>query len=99
MTPECPMNKLQMDPPLGGGTAPRLVARATRVASPPTPWTWVIHEEGCPEPIRSSTRRYRSAEDAWAVGQALLSRLPKSAVKAPAPAQQETSPDPDPALE
>ena len=75
------MNKLQMDPSFGGGTAPRLVVSAARVARPPTPWTWMIHEEGCPEPVRSSTRLYRSAEDAWTVGKAVLERLPKSVAK------------------
>ena len=74
------MNKLQMDPPLGGGARPRFFVRAQRVARPPTPWTWAICEEGRAEPLRCSARLYRSAEDAWAVGHAMLDRLPKSVV-------------------
>jgi hypothetical protein len=92
------MNKLQMDPPLGSGTAPRLVVKAQRVARPPTPWVWAIYEEGQAYPVRCSTRLYRSAEDAWAVGHAMLSRLPESAIKARAPAQQDTALHDAPAL-
>ena len=84
------MSKLQMDPPLGGGIAPRHVVKVQRQARWPTPWAWAIHEEGRAEPIRCSTRLYRCAEDAWAVGRALLSRLPKSAIKGTAPAQRNT---------
>jgi len=72
------MNRLQLDPPLGGGIAPRLVVRVQRQARPPTPWAWAIHEEGRTEPFRSSTQLYRSAEEAWAVGRAVLDRLPRS---------------------
>jgi hypothetical protein len=82
------MDKLQMDPPVGGGAAPQFVVRAQRVARPPTPWRWTIHEEGRAEPLRCSTRLYRSAEDAWAVGQAMLDRLPKSTVNALAEEQR-----------
>jgi hypothetical protein len=93
------MNKLHMDPPLGSGTAPRLVVKAQRVARPPTPWSWAIYEEGETCPFRCSTRLYRSAEDAWAVGRTLLNRLPRSAMKAQPPAQHGTDVDGDPALE
>ena len=72
------MNKLQMNPPLGGGMAPKLVVRVQRQARPPTPWAWAIHEEGQIEPFRSSAHLYRSAEEAWAVGRAVLNRLPRS---------------------
>ena len=74
------MNKLQMDPALGGGIAPWLVVKVQRRARPPTPWA--IHEEGGAESIRCSMCLYHCAEDAWAVGRFLLSRLPKSAIKA-----------------
>jgi hypothetical protein len=50
-----------------------------------------IYEEGKTYPLRRSTRLYRSAEDAWMVGRALLSRLPKSAINAAASAQQDTA--------
>jgi hypothetical protein len=74
------MNRLQMDQPLVGGIAPRLVVRVQRQARPPTPWAWAIHEEGQAEPFRSSTHLYRSAEEAWAVGRAMLARLPRSPI-------------------
>jgi hypothetical protein len=91
------MNKLQMDPPLGGGTVPGFVVRAQRVARPQTPWAWAIYEEGKTYPFRCSTRLYRSAEDAWAVGRTLLCRLPKSAINALAATQPCTDPGDDPA--
>ena len=93
------MNKLQMDRPLGAGAPPRFFVRAQRVARPPTPWAWAIHEEGRPAPFWCSTRLYRSAEDAWAVGRAMLGRLPVSAVNAMADAQQHTVLGHDPALD
>ena len=62
--------------------------RVAPAARPPTPWTWAICEEGRAEPLRCSTRLYRSAEDAWAVGHAMLDRLPKAAVNALADAQR-----------
>jgi hypothetical protein len=71
------MAKLDMDAPLGGGIAPRLVVKVQRQSRPPTPWAWTIHEEGRAEPFRCSTRLYRCAEDAWAVGHAVLDRLPR----------------------
>ena len=77
-----------MDPPLGGGIAPRHVVKVQRQARWPTPWAWAILEEGRAEPIRCSAHLYRRAEDAWAVGRALLSRLPKSAIKGTATAQR-----------
>jgi hypothetical protein len=78
------MSNSQTIRPLGGGVSPRLVVRAQRVARPPTPWAWAIHEEGEPEPVRRAARLYRGAEDAWAAGHAMLARLPKSALRAPA---------------
>jgi hypothetical protein len=71
------MSKLRMDPPLGGGTAPELFVKVLRRARPPTPWSWAIHEEGQSEPFRRSMQNYRCAEDAWAVGRAMLNRLPR----------------------
>ncbi len=84
------MSKLRTAPPLPGGGAapPRFFVRAERVARPPAPCSWAIHEEGRAEPLRCSTRAYRSAEDAWAVGSAVLDRLPKSAIEAPASARE-----------
>jgi hypothetical protein len=69
------MNKLQMDPPLGGGTPPQFIVKAQRLARPPAPWIWAIYEEGSAHPCRCSSRFYRSAEEAWVVGRAMLDRL------------------------
>jgi len=77
------MSNLQMDPPLGGGAPPRLVVKAKRVARPPMPWAWIIQEEGDTQPLRTSTRLYASAEEAWAVGHAMLERLPRCVLHPP----------------
>jgi hypothetical protein len=72
------MSKLQMDSPLSGGIPRPLIVKVERRARPPMLWAWKICEEGRPEPLHCSTRLYRCAEDAWAVGHAMLDRLPKS---------------------
>ena len=87
------MNKLQMDPPLGGAALPRFFVRAQRQARPPTPWTWAIYEEGRAEPYRCSARFYRSADEAWAVGRAMLDRLGKPAERTPPVQQRNAAPD------
>jgi len=76
------MNKLQMDPPVGPAAPPHFVVKVQHVTRTSSPWTWAIYEEARGEPVRCSTRFYRSAEDAWAVGRAMLERLPKPAIKA-----------------
>ena len=53
----------------------RFSVTVQRLARPPTPWTWAIHEDDMPEPLQRSGRFYRSAEEAWAVGRAMLPRL------------------------
>ena len=78
------MSKPQAVPSVRDGTGPCLVVKVQRRARPPAPWAWAIHEEGQAEPSRCSTRLYRCAEDAWAVGRAVLERLPRSAFKATA---------------
>ena len=45
------------------------------LARPPMPWTWAIHEDDAADPLHRSSRFYRSAEEAWAVGRAMLPRL------------------------
>jgi hypothetical protein len=72
------MSKLRMDLPISGGIAPPLVVKVERRVHPPMLWAWKICEEGRLEPLQCSTRFYRCAEDAWAVGHAMLDRLPKS---------------------
>ena len=64
-----------MAPPLRKGAAPRFLVRVHRPARPPLPWAWAIHQEGRARPCRRATRFYRSADEAWAVGNALLNRV------------------------
>ena len=53
----------------------RFAVTVRRLARPPTPWTWAIHEDDAADPCHRSSRFYRSAEEAWAVGRAMLPRL------------------------
>ena len=53
----------------------RLSVAVHRLARPPTPWTWAIHEDDVADPYHRSSRFYRSAEEAWAVGRAMLTRM------------------------
>jgi hypothetical protein len=53
----------------------RFSVTVQRLARPPTPWTWAIHEDDAAEPCHRSSRFYRSAEEAWAVGRAMLARM------------------------
>jgi hypothetical protein len=53
----------------------RFSVTVQRLARPPTPWTWAIYEEDVADPFHRSSRSYRSAEEAWAVGRAMLTRM------------------------
>ncbi len=53
----------------------RFSVTVQRLTRPPTPWTWAIHKDDAAEPYHRSNRFYRSAEEAWAVGRAMLPRL------------------------
>ena len=53
----------------------RFCVTVQRLARPLMPWTWAIHEEDAADPLRRSSRFYRSAEEAWAVGRAMLTRM------------------------
>ena len=53
----------------------RFSVTVQRLARPPLPWTWAIHEDDAAEPYLRSSRFYRSAEEAWAVGRAMLTRM------------------------
>ena len=53
----------------------RFSVTVQRLARPPMPWTCAIHEDDAAEPCHRSTRFYPSAEEAWAVGRAMLPRL------------------------
>lgn len=57
------------------GRAGTLSVTVQRLARPPMPWTWAIHEDDATDPCRRSSRFYRSAEEAWAVGRAVLTRM------------------------
>ena len=46
-----------------------------RLTLPPMPWTWAINNDEVADPRRRSSRFYRSAEEAWAVGCAVLTRM------------------------
>jgi hypothetical protein len=67
-----------MAPPIRDGAVPRFFVRVHRPARPPLPWTWTIHQEGRAWPCRRSIRAYRSADEAWAAGRAMLARVGKS---------------------
>ena len=62
----------------------RFSVTVQRLARPPTPWTWAIHEDDATDPFHRSSRFYRSAEEAWAVGRAMLTRMtgPKRGTRA-----------------
>ena len=60
---------------LGWRPARRFSVTVQRLARPPMPWTWAIHEDDAADPCHRSSRFYRSAEEAWAVGRAMLPRL------------------------
>ena len=53
----------------------RFSVRVQRLARPPMPWTWAIYEDDATEPYHRSSRFYRSAEEACAVGRAMLTRI------------------------
>ena len=53
----------------------RFYVTVQRLARPPMPWTWAIHEDDATDPCRRSRRFYRSAEEAWAIGRAMLVRM------------------------
>ena len=53
----------------------RFSVTVQRLARSPTPWTWAIYEDDAADPLQRSSRFYRSAEEAWAVGRAMLTRM------------------------
>ena len=67
------MNRGQ--PSDGRALEPRFHARVLRLGKPPAPWIWAIYQRGREEPHRQSPQFYRSAEEAWAAGRAMLNRL------------------------
>jgi hypothetical protein len=87
------MNKPRTDSSRREGATPALMVKVQRQARPPTPWTWAIHKDGQSAPLRCSTRFYRSAEDAWKVGRAMLDHLPRAAGLVVPLVDQNASPD------
>ena len=49
--------------------------KVERTGRPPLPWTWEIISESGKAGAQRSVRAYRSAEDAWAAGRAVLAML------------------------
>ena len=66
------MSLLQSDPPMGGALAREFIVRAERVGRLPRPWVWAIYEGSRPDALHRSSRSYRSADDAWTVGNKML---------------------------
>ena len=60
----------------------RFSVTVQRLARPPMPWTWAIQEDDVADPFHRSRRFYRSAEEAWAVGRAMLTRMTDPALRA-----------------
>lgn len=66
------MSLLQSDPPVGGGHSHEFIVRAERAGRMPRPWIWAIYKSNRPEALHRSSRSYRSAEEAWTVGNKML---------------------------
>jgi len=60
---------------MGGRSPRRFSVMVQRLARPPMPWAWAIYGDGVTDPYHCSSRFYRSAEEAWAVGRAMLTRI------------------------
>jgi hypothetical protein len=58
---------------VSGETAkPDLVVRAERLGPQPLPWTWAIYKADVGVPYMQGNQFYRSADEAWAAGTAIL---------------------------
>jgi hypothetical protein len=51
----------------------------------PRPWIWAIYESNRPDALHRSSRSYRSAEDAWTVGNKMLVLLGRHGWRKPQP--------------
>ena len=74
----------------------RFSVTVRRLARPPMPWTWAIHEDDAVDPCHRSSRFYRSAEEAWAVGRAMLARMTDPRHRTRAEAGRSAASDGDP---
>ena len=61
---------LDKRPTIGGRTD--VFVRAERVGQQPAPWVWVIYSAGGLATWQRATQGYRSAEEAWTAGSAVL---------------------------
>jgi hypothetical protein len=59
----------------GPGPDQDFTLKVERTARPPLSWTWEIARGAGKGGARRSPRAYRSAEDAWAAGRAVLAGL------------------------
>ena len=66
------MNSLQNDSFVGGGHSHEFIVKAERTGQMPKPWVWAIYEGNRPDALHRSSRSYRSAEEAWTVGNRML---------------------------
>lgn len=66
------MSLLQSDPSVGGAHSKELTVRAERTERLPRPWIWAIYEGNRPDASHRSSRNYRSAEEAWTIGNKML---------------------------
>ena len=56
------------------GAKVEYLVRAERLGRPPLPWAWAIYKAGDAVAQERGEQFYRSAEDAWAAGRAVLQR-------------------------
>ncbi|RYI33782.1 MAG: hypothetical protein EON48_02570 [Acetobacteraceae bacterium] len=77
------MSLLQSDPPAGGTHPHEVIVRAERAGRLPRPWIWAIYESNRPDALHRSSRSYRSAEEAWTVGNKMLVLLGRRGWRTP----------------
>jgi hypothetical protein len=86
------MALLQSDPPLADAPTREFIVRVERAGRLPRPWIWAIYEGNRPDALHRSGHSYRSAEDAWVVGNMMWAQLgPRGWRKSEAPVSRETN--------
>ena len=81
---------------MGWRSPRRFPVMVRRLARPPMPWTWAIYEDDATEPCYRSSRFYRSAEEAWAVGRAMLTRITSPNCRTLTGEERTNAPESDP---
>ena len=71
------MSKVRDKSPVAGDAA-EFTVRAERLGRPPLPWTWSIYKAGDGIAYERGELFYRSAEDAWMAGNAVLQQTRRS---------------------